>query len=133
MLRRGLFPDPPPGLDPAAINIQYVSILADAQRAANTGSIERFMQLIGELTAVAPNVARIPDFDELVRDYAKRLNIPAKNLRSRADVAAEIETEKELVAAQQAALVGKDLTAAAQNLAKADVGGGRNALQELIG
>ena len=133
MLRRGLFPRPPPGLDPAAINIQYVSILADAQRAANTGSIERFMQLIGELTAVAPNVARIPDFDELVRDYAKRLNIPAKNLRSRADVAAEIEAEKELVDAQQAALVGKDLTDAARNLAKADVGGGRNALQELIG
>jgi len=133
MLRRGNFPDPPPGLDTNTIQIQYVSVLADAQRAANTGSIERFMQLIGELSAIAPNVARIPDFNELVRDYASRLNIPAKNLRSRADVAAELEAEKEQIEAQQAALVGKDLTDAARNLSQADVGGGRNALQELIG
>ena len=132
MHRRGFFPLTPPGLDVGTIDIQYVSILADAQRSANTGSIERFMQVIGQLGGAVPEVMKIPDYDELVRDYARRLNVPAKNLKSREQVQAELQQEKEQLQAQQAALVGNELTSAAKNLSQTDVGGGQNAIQELL-
>lgn len=131
--RKGLLPDPPAGLDDSTIDIQYVSVLSDAQRAVTTSSIERFMQVIGQLAAAVPEVLRIPDYDQLVREYASRLNVPASVLKSREQVKEELAGEQELVQAQQAALVGKDLTGAAKNLSDTDVGGGANALQALMG
>lgn len=131
--RKGLLPPPPPGLDDSTIDIQYVSVLSDAQRAVTTGSIERFMQVVGQLAAAVPEVLRIPDYPEMVREYASRLNVPAKILKGREQVAAELQQEQELLQAQQAALVGSELTGAAKNLSATDVGGGQNALQALLG
>lgn len=133
MNRKGLLPPPPEDLDIDTIDIQYVSVLSDAQRAVTTGSIERFMQVVGQLAAAVPDVLRIPDYDQLVRTYAERLNVPAKVIKSKEQVAAELEQEKQLAEAQQAALVGSELTNAAKNLSQTDVGGGQNAMQQLLG
>jgi len=133
MKRKGLLPPPPPDLDDSLIDVQYVSVLSDAQRAVTTGSMERFMQVVGQLAAAVPDVLRIPDYDALVREYASRLNVPAKVIKSPNQVAAELEQEKQLAQAQQAALVGSELTNAAKNLSATDVGGGQNAMQALLG
>ena len=132
MLRKELLPEAPPGLDPATVNIQYSSILADAQRAAGTGAIERFWAAVGELGAAVPDVLQIPNYEELVRDYARRLNVGGKGIRSREEVAAQREAQNQQLEAQQAALVGTQLTEATKNLADADVGGGQNALQAVL-
>lgn len=133
MLRKELLPPLPEGLDTGTINIQYVSVLADAQRSVTTGSIERFMQVVGQLAAAVPEVLKIPDYDALVREYASRLNVPSMVIKSRQEVQQELEEEKKQIAAQQAALVGGELTNAAKNLSQTDVGGGQNAMQALLG
>lgn len=133
MKRKKLLPAAPEGLDDSLIDIQYVSVLSDAQRAVTTGSIERFMQVIGQLAAAVPDILLIPDYDELVREYAGRLNVPARILKAREQVLAERQAQQEQLQAQQAALVGNDLTSAAKNLSATDVGGGQNAIQALLG
>jgi hypothetical protein len=70
---------------------------------------------------------------ELLRDYASRLNVPAKGINSREESAAILSQQQQLEQQRQQALVGKDLTTAGKNLSETDVGGGENALQRLIG
>lgn len=133
MKRRELLPPPPPGFENQPIEVQYVSVLQDAQRAVGTASTERFLQVVGNLAAVAPEVLQIPDFSELLRDYAERLNVPAVGVKSREQVLEEKAAQEQQLAAQQSALVGGELASAAKNLSAADVGGGQNALQALLG
>lgn len=117
----------------AKIDVQYVSVLADAQRAVGTTSIERFLQVLGQLVPAVPAVGKIPDYDGLIRDYANRLNVPASGIKSKEQVAAEADAEAKQLALQQNALVGEQLTKAGANLSQTDVGGGQNALQAALG
>lgn len=133
MLRQGMLPEPPPGIDPDGLEIEYVSILADAQRAIGTASIERFLAAIGELAATVPEVLDIPNFDEMLRHYGEILNVPGKVLRSREEAAQVREQRAAQLEAQQAAQVGSDLTQATRNLAETEVGAGNTALDALLG
>jgi hypothetical protein len=132
MKRKELIPPLPPGFEEVEIEIQYVSMLSDAQRAVGTGVIERFMQVVGNTAALVPEVRHIPDWQELLREYGNRLNVPPNGIRSREEVETLIGDEKKLAEAQQAALVGQQLTGAAKNLSETDLGGGRNAFQALL-
>ena len=136
----GLLPPPPPGYEDVdsleQLDVRYVSILSDAQRAAGTASVERFLQVIGNTAAAVPQVLELPAWDELFRDYAKRLNMPHSAIKSEA----EVEEEKQRMAQQQnAEQMGAEaqtmqaMTGAAKNLSDVDVGGGQNAIQALIG
>jgi hypothetical protein len=78
MSRGGLFEDPPPEIANAPIQIEYVSMLAEAQRAANTTGMERFLAQIGNVAAVKPDVLDIPNWDRMLTRYGMVLgNDPA--------------------------------------------------------
>lgn len=132
MERKDLLPEPPPDLDPGDLEIEYVSVLSDAQRAVGTASIERFVQFIGEIAASNPDVMAVANFDELIRDYADRLNVPSKALNPREVAQQQLEQNQELRNARESALVGKDLTDATRNLSATEVGGGNSALQMML-
>lgn len=133
MLRRGLFPEPPPEIAGIEINVQYVSMLAEAQRAAQTASIERLLQVAGGLVAVDPEVMDNIDLDIVIEEYADDLSLNPRLLRPKAEV---IKLREARAKAQQqaAALQATDaLSSAAKNLSSTDVGGGINALQAMVG
>lgn len=73
---RGVFPIAPPELQGVNLKVQYVSMLAEAQRAASTAAIERFLGFVGNLMGVHPEAGDIPDWDEALREYGNRLNVP---------------------------------------------------------
>lgn len=133
MQRKGLLPEAPPGFENQPVEVEYVSILSDAQRAVGTASTERFLQILGNLAGTVPDVLQIPDFDGLLRDYATRIGVPAIGIKPREQVMAEKAAQAEQAAAQQAALVGNELTSAAKNLSETDLGGGQSALAALMG
>src|SRR5690606_18719190 len=54
--RRGELPPPPPDLEGKELKVEYVSMLAQAQKAVATGGIERGAAFIGNLAAVKPDV-----------------------------------------------------------------------------
>lgn len=132
MQRRGLLPDPPEGLEGAPIEIQYVSILAVAQRALAAAPTERWIGLIGNIAGVKPEVLEIPDWDELIRSYGLAIGVDAKNMKSREEIEANITAQKQQEALAQAGEQLQPMAQSAKLLSETNVGGGANALQQLL-
>lgn len=74
--RRGELPPPPPDLEGQELKVEYVSMLAQAQKAVATGSIERGAAFVGNLAAVKPEVLDKLDADQAVDEYFDMLGVP---------------------------------------------------------
>lgn len=74
--RRDELPPAPPELEGVDLQIEYISILAQAQKAVATGSIERTAAFIGNLAAVKPDVLDKFDADEAIDQYADMVGSP---------------------------------------------------------
>lgn len=133
MERKNLLPEPPPSLQGVQLEVQYVSILASAQTAVGVASTERFLQLVGNMSAVWKEVTLIPDVEELLRDYARDIGVKAKGLKSRDEVEQEKQAAQQQDQAAQLAAAAPPAAQAAKLLSETDVGGGANALQSIIG
>src|SRR6185437_5419999 len=96
MERKGLLPPLPQSLQGVPIQIEYVSMLALAQRAAATAAMERTAGMVGQMYAIYPEVKDVLDPDEFLREYAELLNTPHKILRP-----AEIVAQLRQAAAQK--------------------------------
>ena len=131
--RAGLMPERPEALVDLEIQIQYISILSDAQRSVGTTSIERFLAFTGNLAGVYPEVVGVPNIEQLTRDYAEGIGVKATGLNSREQVAESKEQKEQQEQMAAAASIGKDLSQGAKTLSDTDVGGGSNALQAMIG
>jgi hypothetical protein len=133
MQRRNMLPPAPDIIQGHGIEIQYVSILAVAQQALAAAPTERWIGLIGNISAAVPEVLKIPDWDELIRSYGLDIGVSAKSMRSREDVQADIDAQKANEAAQQQGQAGLAAVEGAKTLSETDVGGGANALQQILG
>lgn len=140
MDRRGLLPPVPPELQNQAVNVEYISMLAEAQNAAKTAGTERFLSLIGNLAGVDQAILDVADFDELAADYAANLNVTPRGIRSPDQIAAlrdkreqQAQQQQQLAAAQQMGAAGKDIATGAQTLSQTPVGGGQSALNMITG
>lgn len=133
MQRKGLLPEPPEELADVTIDVEYVSVLSDAQRSVGSASVERYMAFTAEMAGVWPEVLEVPDVDELMRSYAESIGVKASGVKSREQVASDQAKRKEQEALQATAELGKTVSEGAKNLSDTDVGGGQNALQGLFG
>jgi len=136
MSRGGLLPDPPPEIAGAPIMVEYVSMLAAAQSAANTTGIERFLAQVGNIAGVHPDVLDIPNWDRMMTRYGLVLGNDPLDINTEDEIG-QIRAAK--AKAQQAAQMNqvsdtsKGFADAAKNLSATDVGGGTNALQAILG
>lgn len=133
MARRGLLPPAPPEIAGAEINVQYVSMLAEAQRAAATASIERLMSFAGNLVGVFPQIVDNVDEDAAIDEYANLLNTTPKIIRATKDVMAIRAEKAKQQQAQQLAEVAPGTAQAAKTLSETQVGGGQSALGMMMG
>ncbi len=132
MMRADLLPPPPESLQGTDVEIRYVSVLTSAQTAVATIPTERWIGLIGNIAGVKPEVLDIPDWDELIRNYGRDLGVRAKDMRTRDAVEADKQARAEQEALAQSAQMGAVAVEGAKSLSETDVGGGSNALQQLI-
>lgn len=102
--RAGILPPPPPEL-PAGmqIKVEYVSVLAQAQRAIATGSVEATAAFTLNLAEANPSVLDKLNFDEMVDEYALAKGASPKIIRTDREVAAirADRQEKQQAALQQ--------------------------------
>lgn len=127
--RAGILPPAPQEIAGQMINIDYVSMLSQAQQAASSGGIERVLQLAGNLLAAKPDIMDNIDTDYALDKMSKLLNNDPKMIRS-PDAVMQIrqDRQQQQQAAQQAALA-EQLSKAGANLASTNLGGGISALQ----
>lgn len=138
--RKGMLPPMPDSLKGVPLNIQFVSILALAQKSASTGGIEAFMRLVGELGQIHPDVLDIPDFDEALEEYNGLLGNKQKLLKDkkaiaqirqqRAQAQQKQQQAEQMASAADAANKG---ASAANTLSTTDVGQGQTALSAILG
>ena len=131
--RNGVLPPPPPEMDGMELDVEYISILAVAQRAAGAGPIERLAGFIGNLAAGNPEVLDKLDMDKAVDEYADILGSPNVIIRPE-DKVQEIREKRaqDIQNQQQAAMVSQGAQDA-ETLSKADTGRDSNLLADILG
>ena len=133
MHRGGLVPRPPDALKGRDIKPQFISVLAQAQKAVNTTAIEQLLKLAGSMAAVWPHVVDKVDPDAAVADYGDALAVDPRIIVPQ-DKVDEIRQQRGQAQAQaQQAQNAMAVAQGAQTLSKTDVGSGQNALQAMIG
>jgi len=133
MLRSGMLPPAPEEIAGAPLEVQYVSILSTAQRAVAAIPTERWVGLIGNIAALIPEVADIPDWPELVRNYGDAIGVPARDMKTREQIAENAARRAEAAQNEQAMAQMQQAAGGAKLLSETDVGGGSNALQQILG
>lgn len=75
MERQGLIPEPPEEIQGEELRVEYISIMAQAQKLAGIASIERFAGFAQGTIAVNPEVMDKIDFDQMIDVYGDRLSL----------------------------------------------------------
>ena len=86
--RRGRIPPIPPEMKGQPITIEYVSVMASAQKMVATASIDRLASFVGNLAAQFPEAADVFNADAAVREEADCLGTIPSVIRSEDDVKA---------------------------------------------
>lgn len=140
MKRKGLISPPPDSLKGIPLDVEFVSILALASKAAATGGMERLAGLIGNLVAVYPQVKDNLDPDKFIGEFNILLGNPSKILRGPEEIAqlrqaeqAQMQKQQQMEQAQHMAKTASIGADAAQTLAGTQVGAGKSALDQLMG
>lgn len=133
MARAKIFPPPPPEIAGKNIDIQFVSMLATAQAAAQSSGIERTLQLAGNLAGIDPAVMDNIDIDFAFDKYSSLLQNDPRMIRSPEALIAIRQQRQQQQEMQQKAEMAEKLAAGAKTLSETDVGGGQNALQRMTG
>ncbi|MCC7370187.1 MAG: phage head-tail adapter protein [Chloroflexi bacterium] len=131
----GILPEAPEEMQGAPLTVEFVSILAQAQKQAGASAVDRLLATVGTLAPIWPEAVDKVDADKVVEEYAQMLGTNPKLLRDE-DVLAAIRqsrAQQQQAAAQaeqqaQQASIAKDMAAAQ----KAAPGGGQtNTAQQL--
>ncbi|MBT9467209.1 MAG: phage head-tail adapter protein [Hydrogenophaga sp.] len=125
--------EPPPELQGMALKIEFVSVLAQAQRAVAAGGVDRLLGTVSSIAAVKPEVLDKIDFDQVVDDYAEMFGVNPEIVIPDERVA-EIRAQRaQQMAAQQAAAAAPSMVDAAQTASEIDVDNMRNVMEGLQG
>lgn len=106
MQSQNLIPPPPEEIQGQEIKIEYVSVLAQAQKLAGLNPIERGMNIIGTAAQLDPSVIDHFDAREAIEEAFDVIGAPPQTLRSRDEVAAiqqQRAQQQQLAAAAEAA------------------------------
>jgi hypothetical protein len=126
----GLLPPPPPELEGQALNVEYVSMLAQAQRAVSTNSIDRYVTNLGMIAQFKPGVLDKFDEDEYADMYADLLGVPPDLIVADNKVALVRGARAEQMKQAQQAQQMDQMAGAAAKLASADTSS-KNALTDV--
>lgn len=130
--RAGILPPAPAEIQGQLMNIEFVSMLSQAQQAAASGGIERLFQLAGGLVGVDPSVMDNIDVDYSLDKFSSLLNNDPKMIRSPDALAAIRQQRAQQQQQAQQAAIAQQLSQGAANLSKAQIAPD-NALGQMLG
>lgn len=131
LYKRGAITPPPEELQGADLRIEYMSIMADAQKLLGTTAVERLTSYVGSLAAAKPDVLDTLDLDQGIQEYAAMLGVPPKMIRPD-DAVARIRAQRSQAAQQTQQMQQAQAGAStAQTLSQTDTEG-TNALTTML-
>lgn len=113
LLKAGALPPPPEELKNTALDIEFSSVLSQAQQAVDINSVDRMVNAVASVAQIMPDVLDRLDPDGYVDVYRERLGVDPKFLRSKDDADA---IRQQRAQAQQAQAQSEQAQAGAQTL-----------------
>lgn len=92
----GLFPEPPEELQGMPLKVEYISIMAQAQKMVGISSLDKFTGYWASLLQIDPNAKYKVDVNEIIESYADFTGIPARVVRTQEEVQVLLQQEAEL-------------------------------------
>lgn len=132
MLRSGMIPPPPPELQGQDWHVDYISMLAQAQKMVGLTAIEQTARFTGSLVSVFPGAADNFDADEAIRNYGEMIGLPPKIVRS-PDVLQQLRTARAKAAQQAKAEQDAQVLAANAKVLSDTKVGNSTALDQMLG
>lgn len=133
--KTGRLPPAPEELQGQPLSIDFISTLAQAQRAVALNAIQRQAQFVGFLAGLFPGAADKFDADQAIDEFATGAGTPPKIVRSD-EVVAKLRQERQAQEQRQQALASMPAVAdgaqAAELLSRTNVGG-QNMLERIVG
>jgi hypothetical protein len=130
MVNAKILPPPPRELQGSELKVEYISILAQAQKAVGTAPIEQLLGLVANVAAVNPEALDKVDTDQVIDEYGNMIVLPPKLIRTDDEVRKIREQRAQQVAAQQGLAAAQQGADVAKTLSDTQVGDG-NALDSL--
>ena len=116
LLTGGLLPPPPQELQGHDLNVEYTSILAQAQKSISVAGIDRFVTNMGQLATIKPNVLDNFDEDKWAEIYSDKLGVDPELMIAGEQVALIRQQRSQAQAQQQKQEAILQASQAAHNL-----------------
>ena len=114
MSERGLIPPPPEELQGQDLKVEYISMMAQAQKLIGIQSLERLVGFVGNVAGVSPSVLDKLDIDQCVDEYADMVGAPPRAVRSDDEVEVIRQQRAQAEQAAKLAEMAQPLQQAAQ-------------------
>jgi hypothetical protein len=131
MIEAGMVPPAPPDLQGMDLNIEFVSMLAQAQRAIGTNAVDRFVGNLGAIAQMKPDILDKFDQDQWADVYADMLGVDPSLIVADKDVALLRNARNQALAAKEQAAVMQQQSQTVKNMAQAPTEG-QNALTDVV-
>jgi hypothetical protein len=119
VIEMGRVPPPPAELEGEELNVQFIGMLAQAQKAVATGAIERVWGFAGNLAGIKPEVMDKLDADKTIDEYADMLGVPPEIVKSTEEATTVREQRAEMEQAMQMAEQAPNIAGAVKQSAEA--------------
>lgn len=128
-----ILPPAPPELQGADLKVEFISVLAQAQRAVAASGADRLLATVGNLAQFKPEVLDKVDFDQAIDDYGDMYGVNPK-LIIPDDVVAQIRAQRAQAAqAAQTAAAMPQLVDSAKTAGEVNVQGVQDVMNGLMG
>lgn len=131
--RAGILPEPPQELQGMDLSVEFISVLAQAQRAVATQGMDRLLGTVSQMAAVKPEVLDKIDFDQVVDEYGNAYGVSPKIIVSDDQVAALRQQRAAAMQAQQAAATAPQVVESAKTASEIDTGNLQDVMNGLMG
>lgn len=131
MLQSGVIPPAPEELQGMDLNVEFVSMLAQAQRAIGTNAVDRFVGNLGQIATMKPDILDKFDSDQWADIYADMLGVDPSLIVADKEVAMLRQARNQAMAAKEQAAAMEQQSKTVRNMATAPTGQ-QNALTDVM-
>ena len=133
MVMGGLVPPAPPEMQGMDLNVEFVSMLAQAQRAIGTNAVDRFVSNLGAIAQMKPDILDKFDQDRWADIYSDMLGVDPQFIVADKNVAVVRNARNQAMAAKEQAAAMQQASQSVKNLAQSPTGNQQNALTDSVG
>ena len=132
-LARNVLPPIPMALSGMEIEVEFTSVLAQAQRAVATAGMDRLLGAVGQMAAVHPEVLDKINWDQAVDEYGEAYGVNPAVIVPDDEVAATREARAQAMQQQAAAASAPQMVESAKTAGEIDMDGLNDVMGSLQG